>query len=107
MKPARHHITTCRRCHAPICWALTTANGKRQPLDAEPTAEGNVAAMQGPDGLLYVRSVTVARPEIRPGEWQAMPHHATCSSPPPRRSSGTGQRQRSGVRPVPWQGRQP
>jgi hypothetical protein len=105
MKPARHHITACKRCHAPICWALTSANGKKQPLDAEPTAEGNVAVMQGPDGRLYVRSVTVARPEIRPGEWQAMPHHATCSSPPPRRSSG-GQRARAGVRPAPWQGRQ-
>ncbi|MFJ2701856.1 hypothetical protein ACIO3R_01490 [Streptomyces sp. NPDC087428] len=106
MKPSTSLITICRRCNARICWALTTANGRRQPIDAEPTAAGNLAVMQAADGVLYVRSVTAARPEIRPGEWQAMPHHATCSSPPPRRSS-SAQRARSGVRPVPWQGRQP
>ncbi|MFD7429025.1 hypothetical protein ACFV6Z_18560 [Streptomyces sp. NPDC059818] len=91
MKPSTSRITICRRCSARICWALTTANGRRQPVDAEPTAKGNLAVMQGADGVLYVRSVTAARPEIRPGEWQAMPHHATCDSPPPRRSSDTGQ----------------
>ncbi|MFI7239318.1 hypothetical protein [Streptomyces cyaneofuscatus] len=103
MKPASHHVTHCKGCRAPICWALTTANGKRQPVDAEPTAEGNLAVTQGADGLLYVRSLTKAHPEPRPSEWQAMPHHATCASPPPRRSSGGGQRSTSGVRPVPWQ----
>ncbi|MFJ3282477.1 hypothetical protein [Streptomyces halstedii] len=101
MKPASRHITTCRRCDALICWALTTANGRRQPINAAPDPTGNVAVMQGPDGLLYVRSVTAARPDIRPGEWQAKPHHATCPSPPPRRSS-SGQRTRTGVRPAPW-----
>lgn len=105
MKPSRTHITVCKGCRAPICWALTSANGRRQPIDAEPTVEGNVAVMQGADGQLYVRSITTARPDIRPGEWQAMPHHATCTSPPPRRSSSSGQRARTGVRPAPqrWQ----
>ncbi|MEU2800345.1 hypothetical protein [Streptomyces sp. NPDC007117] len=104
MKPASQHITACRRCHAPICWALTTANGKRQPVDAQPSEEGNLAVTQGADGLLYVRSLTKAHPEPRPSEWRAMPHHATCPSPPPRRSSSGGQRATSGaVRPVPWQ----
>ncbi|MGW1182991.1 hypothetical protein ACWD7Y_05175 [Streptomyces drozdowiczii] len=107
MKPSPHHITTCRSCRARICWALTTANGRRQPVDAEPTEAGNLAVMQGPDGLLYVRSITKDRPEVRPGEWSAMPHHATCTAPPPRRSGRPGERQRTGVRPVPWQGRQP
>ncbi|MEV5688605.1 hypothetical protein AB0L68_36415 [Streptomyces sp. NPDC052164] len=103
MKPASHHIATCRSCRAPICWALTTAHGKRQPVDAEPAADGNLAVMQGPDGLLYVRSITAARPDVRPGEWRAMPHHATCTAPPPRRSSRTAQRSTTSVRPVPWQ----
>lgn len=103
MKPSTTHITICRRCHARICWALTTANGRRQPVDAEPTTAGNLAVMQGPDGVLYVRAVTAARPEIRPGEWQAMPHHATCNSQPPRRSTRTPERSTVGVRPVPWQ----
>ncbi|MER7696198.1 hypothetical protein [Streptomyces sp. NPDC096095] len=103
MKPASHHLTHCRRCHAPIVWCLTSANGRRQPVNADPDASGNVAVMQGADGALYVRTVTVARPEIRPGEWRAMPHHATCPSPPPRRSSAPTPRATHGVRPVPWQ----
>ncbi|WP_433406923.1 hypothetical protein [Streptomyces sp. CA-146814] len=103
MKPAPHRITACRRCRAPIVWCLTSANGRRQPIDAVPDEKGNVAVSSGADGILYVRTVTAARPEIRPGEWQAMPHHATCSNPPPRRSGGGGQRSTSGVRPVPWQ----
>ncbi|MFC9247780.1 hypothetical protein ACFT7S_28340 [Streptomyces sp. NPDC057136] len=102
MKPASHHLATCTGCRARICWALTTANGRRQPIDAEPTADGNLAVMQGPDGLLYVRSLTKDHPAPRAGEWQAMPHHATCSSPPPRRSSRTAQRSTTGARPASW-----
>ncbi|WP_299542074.1 hypothetical protein [uncultured Streptomyces sp.] len=103
MGPTRQHLVRCRRCSAVICWALTTANGRRQPVNATPDDAGNLAVTQGTDGLLYVRSLTKAHPEPRPQEWRAMPHHATCASPPPRRSSGTGQRERAGVRPVPWQ----
>ncbi|MGW2591981.1 hypothetical protein ACWCXC_17180 [Streptomyces sp. NPDC001515] len=104
MKPSTAHITTCRRCGARICWALTTARGRRQPVDAEPTTAGNLAVMQAADGVLYVRAVTAARPDIRPGEWPAMPHHATCTAQPPRRPARpAGERQRTGVRPVPWQ----
>ncbi|WP_335936656.1 hypothetical protein [Streptomyces sp. PTD5-9] len=100
MKPAAHHVTACRRCRAPICWALTTANGRRQPVDAAPTADGNLAVTNGADGQLYVRSLTRAHPEPRPGEWRAMPHHATCTAPPlPRRSNSRAQRQNPGVRP--------
>ncbi|MEU5284156.1 hypothetical protein AB0G97_09065 [Streptomyces sp. NPDC020755] len=101
MKPASHHLAKCKHCHAPIVWCLTSANGRRQPVNYEPDETGNVAVMQGADGLLYVRTVTAARPEIRPGEWQAMPHHATC--PSPRRSSAPTSRATQGVRPVPWQ----
>ncbi|MFS0698308.1 hypothetical protein [Streptomyces nitrosporeus] len=107
MKPSRAHVTACRRCGAPICWTLTTARGRRQPVDAEPTETGNLAVTQGADGLLYVRSLTKVHPEPRPSEWRAMPHHATCSSPPPRRSNRTGERARTGVRPVPWQSGRP
>ncbi|MFD4000880.1 hypothetical protein [Streptomyces rubiginosohelvolus] len=103
MKPASHHVTRCRRCTAPIVWCLTSANGRRQPVDAAPDEEGNVAVSSGADGVLYVRTVTAARPDIRPGEWRAMPHHATCTSPPPRRSSAPTPRAVRGVRPVPWQ----
>ncbi|MEU3972376.1 hypothetical protein [Streptomyces bacillaris] len=106
MKPASHHIVRCGRCNAPIVWCLTTANGRRQPVDATPDESGNVAVTNGADGILYVRGLTKAHPEPTPGEWRGVPHHSTCPSPPPRRSSG-GQRAAAGaVRPVPWQGRQ-
>ncbi|WP_329220639.1 hypothetical protein [Streptomyces microflavus] len=104
MKPASHHLATCKYCRASIVWCLTSANGRRQPVNYEPDETGNVAVMQGADGKLYVRAVTAARPEIRPGEWQAKPHQATCPARKlPGRSSGSGQRPTSGVRPVPWQ----
>ncbi|MEV6477652.1 hypothetical protein [Streptomyces sp. NPDC051657] len=104
MKPARHHLAKCKHCHAPIVWCLTSANGRRQPVNYAPDETGNVAVMQGADGKLYVRAVTAARPEIRPGEWPAKPHQATCPAPQlPGRSGGGGQRTPSGVRPVPWQ----
>ncbi|WP_069737437.1 hypothetical protein [Streptomyces sp. EN27] len=104
MKPARHHLARCRRCSAPIVWCLTSANGKRQPVNYEPDETGNVAVMQGADGKLYVRAVTAARPEIRPGEWQAKPHQATCPARQlPGRSSAPSPRAVQGVRPVPWQ----
>ncbi|MFI6700287.1 hypothetical protein ACIBJC_15140 [Streptomyces sp. NPDC050509] len=94
MKPASRHIVACRRCPGLICWALTTANGRPQPVDATPNALGNLAVSRGSDDLLYVRSLTKAHPEPRPGEWRAMPHHATCANPPAKRSTG--------VRSAPW-----
>ncbi|MFJ5105185.1 hypothetical protein [Streptomyces sp. NPDC088554] len=57
-----HHITACRRCRAPICWEFTTANGRRQPVDATPAADGNLAVTRGSDDVLYVRSLSQARP---------------------------------------------
>ncbi|MEV8395945.1 MULTISPECIES: hypothetical protein [unclassified Streptomyces] len=102
MKPSSRHIVDCKHCPALICWALTTANGKKQPVDAKPNNQGNLAVSRGADDLLYVRSLTKAHPELKAGEWRAMPHHATCTNPPPRRSS-TAQRRPSGVRPVRWQ----
>ncbi|WP_405799324.1 hypothetical protein [Streptomyces sp. NBC_01506] len=104
MRPPSSHVTTCRRCPAPICWALTTANGRRQPVDAEPNSAGNLAVSRGPDDVLYVRALTTDRPELKAGEWQAMPHHATCTNPPPKRSGSGGQRRRTSVRPAPWRG---
>lgn len=103
MKPSSHHVTACRRCRALICWALTTANGKRQPVDAEPNSAGNLAVSRGADDVLYVRALTTDRPELKAGEWQAMPHHATCPSPPPRRTSSGPPRRSGAVRPAPWQ----
>ncbi|MBK3556266.1 hypothetical protein JHN55_06900 [Streptomyces sp. MBT56] len=103
MKPPSHHVVRCRRCHAPIVWCLTTANGKRQPVNATPDAAGNVAVTNGADGALYVRGLTKAHPEPTQSEWRGRPHHSTCPFPPSARSSAPTARAVRGVRPVPWQ----
>ncbi|MEV6790876.1 hypothetical protein AB0M87_02520 [Streptomyces sp. NPDC051320] len=100
MQLSNHDVSNCRSCHAPIRWTLTTANGKRQPVNASPDPLGNLAVSRGADGLLYSRGLTKEHPEPKAAEWKAMPHHATCPAPP-RRSSTP--RRRTGVRPVPWQ----
>jgi hypothetical protein len=63
----------CRSCHAPVVWGTTTS-GKLQPLDLEPTADGN--CLLNPDG-----TITVIGPlELLLHEHGQlrMPHHATC-----------------------------
>ncbi|WP_030744504.1 hypothetical protein [Streptomyces sp. NRRL F-5135] len=79
---SNHDVVLCSTCRARIRWALTTANGRRQPVNAEPDALGNLAVSRGPDGRLYVRSLTRAHPEPRAGEYRMMPHHATCAARP-------------------------
>lgn len=39
-------MNTCKSCSAPIIWAKT-AKGKAMPLDAEPSAKGNIALADG------------------------------------------------------------
>lgn len=39
-------MSACRSCGKPILWA-TTAKGKAIPLDAEPTALGNIELRSG------------------------------------------------------------
>lgn len=73
--------STCRRCHAPIEWAITLL-GKRMPLDAGEPADperANVARWIDGDGVIRARAL--ARGE-RPAAYErlAMPHFATCPS---------------------------
>jgi hypothetical protein len=74
-------VVTCRSCAAPITWAVTPG-GKAIPLDAEPTAEGNVrVVIEQPHGT--VRAYVLGPLDVLlldPPEQAAlrMPHHATC-----------------------------
>lgn len=75
----------CRSCGALIVWAITT-NGKNQPVDAEPTADGNIVLAERGDGrkpLARVLSVTArfGRTNLH------KPHHASCSRPIRRRGT--------------------
>ncbi|MFG2899546.1 hypothetical protein ACGFZH_20995 [Streptomyces zaomyceticus] len=96
-----HGSTPCPSCSQPIRWAVTAATGSRQALNAHPDPEGRLGAYTDGTGRLRVRVLTAERPTLEGAEWRAMPHAATCKRPQPRRSVP---RQRTGVRPAPWQG---
>jgi hypothetical protein len=84
--PSAANITTCGYCHAPIRWTITAANGVRLPVNADPDENGNQAVYTDERGVTRSRALNGASArELRPHEWQAMPHAATCTNPPPRR----------------------
>lgn len=41
-------ISACRSCMAPIYWAITT-NGKRMPVDSQPSPHGSFRLEERPD----------------------------------------------------------
>lgn len=65
-------MPSCRSCGAEIVWALS-GNEKRMPVDAEPTAEGNVALVEV-DGDLHARVAAANLLE----EPRYTSHFATC-----------------------------
>ncbi|WP_256789870.1 hypothetical protein [Frankia sp. AvcI1] len=65
----------CRSCEAPIRWATATATGRRMPLDAEPTADGNVTVHRGDDGQAVATVHPIGTPIVGT-RWR--PHWATC-----------------------------
>ncbi|MEU9400590.1 hypothetical protein [Streptomyces sp. NPDC048242] len=81
--PSDHDVARCDTCSARIRWAMT-ARGRRQPVNADPDPDGNLAARTDHLGVLRVRVLAGERARLEGGEWQAMPHVATCASPPPR-----------------------
>jgi hypothetical protein len=99
---SEHDVASCDSCGQSIRWAIT-ATGRRQALNAAPNPAGNTAVYRDGVGTLRARGLNRERPNVETYEWRAMPHAATCPAPPGR-SSGGGSRQRSGVRPVRWQG---
>ncbi|MGW3110527.1 hypothetical protein [Streptomyces sp. NPDC001091] len=81
--PSDHNVVACEDCHARIRWAIT-ARGRRQAVNADTDQEGNLAARTDGTGTLRVRVLGGERDRLEGGEWQAMPHAATCRSPRPR-----------------------
>jgi hypothetical protein len=74
------HNNTCRRCQAPIVWAITR-RGRPMPVDAQPALPGNdkaiLAVWREPDGRLRCR--VLAKDEPTAGrEHLGVPHWATC-----------------------------
>lgn len=65
--------SACRSCGAAIVWAVSTSSGKRMPLDAEPTAQGNVIL----DSATEPYSAVVQRGPIADGSGH-LSHFVTC-----------------------------
>lgn len=61
----------CRSCNAEIVWAKNEKTGKLAPLDAEPSADGNIRL--GPDG-----TYEIVVPSYRPRTNLHTSHFATC-----------------------------
>lgn len=102
--PSDHGVVACTSCLQAIRWAITVA-GRRQAVNAEPNPAGNIAAYRDGVGTLRARTLTTDRPNVESYERRYMPHAATCTAPPrPGRSGRGAPRERSGVRPVRWQG---
>lgn len=66
----------CGSCARPIVWAATPA-GKLIPLDADPVADGNIAAHRDESGNLWAR---VLRKDEAPAENErrGLSHFTSC-----------------------------
>ncbi|MFJ6905580.1 hypothetical protein [Streptomyces griseoluteus] len=93
-------VTTCASCFQRIRWAITV-NGRRQPVNAEPDASGNLAVYTDGTSTLRARVLTGERPTLEHHEWRAMPHAATCKGTRARAYPKTPRRPL--VRRGPWQ----
>lgn len=78
-------MSTCSSCGASIWWALSFTTGRRMPVDAEPSPDGNVLLAESkPDGTPVVRVVGKTPPGEGPDLFGAVPgprytsHFATC-----------------------------
>ncbi len=65
----------CRSCPALVYWVITTS-GKRMPIDAEPTADGNVTVQRDETGTPIATVHAVGTPLEGP-RWTS--HFATCA----------------------------
>lgn len=70
-------MTACRSCGAEIFWG-TTKNGKREPIDFEPVAHGNIEIVASGETEDGVTAVLVRH--LLKGEAES----ATLFEPPPR-----------------------
>jgi hypothetical protein len=77
-------MPSCSSCGADIWWALSFTTGRRMPIDATPTPDGNVLLAESrPDGTPVVRVVgkpAAAGPDLfsENTEPRFTSHFATC-----------------------------
>jgi hypothetical protein len=66
-------VSTCRSCGAEIRWAVSMSTGRRMPIDAEPTPDGNVLLHPGGGATVLAAGVPVPV-----GRSRYTSHFATC-----------------------------
>ncbi len=79
------HKTKCRSCCAPIFWTVN-ANGKRNPVDVEPTIDGSLFLfvrrdVLGRDYLFATHAAAaseVSEKAMARGQPRYISHFATC-----------------------------
>lgn len=70
----------CRSCSAPIIWAVHEKTLKEAPINAEPSADGNVQLIPREGGLPRYRVLKVADRFGKTGLHTS--HFATCAQAP-------------------------
>jgi hypothetical protein len=76
-----NELGKCRGCGRPIRWVRTARTGTPQPIDPDPSADGNLELIgRSEDGYTICRVVPlIERDELlAAGHALYMPHHATC-----------------------------
>lgn len=68
----------CGSCKADIVWAITVATGKRIPLDAQPSEDGNVAVHRDQVNGELIARVLKDGEQTGPWEHRGVSHFATC-----------------------------
>jgi hypothetical protein len=68
--------TTCERCQAEILF-VRTDNGKKMPIDAKPSPDGNIAVSRNVVGTHVGHALRAGESPI-PGERRHLAHFASC-----------------------------
>lgn len=77
-------MTACGSCGAEVIWAFTTS-GKRMPVDAEPSPDGNVTLI--PPLIPGETPTAVVSSDRDPAQVRHMSHFATCPNAAAHRRS--------------------
>ena len=75
-------MSTCRSCKAPVRW-VKTIGGKKHPLDARPTPEGEWVVQPSVMGEVMLRATP-----MNGGEERFTSHFATCKHADQHRKRG-------------------
>ena len=82
-------LARCGRpgCAAPILWAFHLRTGGRAPIDADPTADGNILVDHDTGRYIVLAKDELAQARTM-GDRLHLNHSVTCANPPGRKGPG-------------------